>query len=355
MFELNFQAINRFSDYEKIPNEELGVFLKEWFDEKSYVIGHTSGSTGKPKEIYLDKEDMRASARLTNEFFEIGSESLLLLCLSVGYIAGKMMVVRALEARARLCVVKVSSHPLKELVDSEEIGRYGKIDLAAMVPMQVEETLKVANEKVIFANIRRILIGGAPIVKELENQLKWYAGCYATYGMTETVSHIALRKLNSKAEYFALGEVNFTTDDRGCLIIHAPHLKAQQFITNDLVKWIDTCHFEWLGRYDNVINSGGIKFFPERLEAKMSSCFSGRFFITSEPDPLLGQRIVLVVEGKLSTPLSKLFRQFRQLLSVYEMPRKIFTVPFFRETTSGKIIRDISGLTLKLEYDAEKK
>ena len=126
-------------------DEELFLFLEEWFDDRSYVLGHTSGSTGAPKEIQLSKADMRASARMTNAFFAIDRESVLLLCLSVSYIAGKMMVVRALEAGAELLTVKVSSHPLRITGQEEYVDR--RIDLAAMVPMQVEESMKSESEK----------------------------------------------------------------------------------------------------------------------------------------------------------------------------------------------------------------
>ena len=183
-------------------DEELFLFLEEWFDDRSYVPGHTSGSTGAPKEIQLSKADMRASARMTNAFFAIGRESVLLLCLSVSYIAGKMMVVRALEAGAELLTVKVSAHPLRITGQEEYVDR--RIDLAAMVPMQVEESMKSESEKQRFGYIRHLIIGGAPVSVALEERLKKIpTQCYATYGMTETVSHIALKKLKSDPAYFA--------------------------------------------------------------------------------------------------------------------------------------------------------
>lgn len=321
-------------------HSEIRDFLVEWFNDRDYVLGHTSGSTGKPKEIRLNKEDMRASARLTNTFLGIGEESVLLLSLSTSYIAGKMMVVRALEAGADLWVGEVSSHPLRELSERGE-----RIDLAAMVPMQVEETLKVPEERIRLNRVKHLLIGGAPVSPTLENGLRAInTHCYATYGMTETVSHVALKKLNGDVVYFALGEVTFALDARGCLVIRAPHLQAGEFVTNDQVRLMDNRHFEWLGRWDHVINSGGIKFCPEVIERKIASAISCRFFVTSRPDKRLGERIALVLEGDVweEEQSLELLRKLRQLLSPYEMPREILYLSRFFETSSGKIIRKMS-------------
>lgn len=336
----------------QIPGGEVGAFLKEWFDDRPYVIGHTSGSTGVPKEIRLYKEDMRASARMTNTFLGIGPGSVLLLCLSVSYIAGKMMVVRALEAGADLWVVKVGSHPLQELQGKEHDR---KIDLAAMVPIQVEESLKEEAEKAQMADIRQLLIGGAPVSCELEQQLQGVpTRCYATYGMTETVSHVALREVNGDDSYFALEGIDFALDERGCLLIRASHLREHNFVTNDLVELQDSTHFKWLGRYDHVINSGGIKFFPEVIERKISSFFSGRFFISSLPDERLGQQIVLVVEGDLPMTADDLLQHFLSVLSAYEMPRLILYSPCFRETRTGKVIRNTEGAIPVYRYSGGK-
>ena len=343
---LNGKEIRLPDDVQRVENAELREFLYEWFDERPYVTGHTSGSTGTPKEIRLHKADMRASARITNHFFGIGKGSVLLLCLSVSYIAGKMMVVRALEAGADLWEIGVSSHPFREEADvckNQITGR--KIDLAAMVPLQVEETLKVEGERAGLMNVRQLIIGGAPVSPRLEQQLQSFPlHCFATYGMTETVSHVALRRLNGSPEYVAVGEVEFAVDERGCLIIYTPHLKTKKFITNDLVKLTDKRRFQWLGRYDYVINSGGIKFSPEVIEKKIASLFSCRFFITSQPDERLGERIVLVVESPESgTEQAELLREkLRRLLSPYEMPKEIFYLPHFYETSSGKVIRKVS-------------
>lgn len=322
-------------------DEGFIAFLDEWFDDKPYVIGHTSGSTGKPKEICLNKEDMKASARLTNDFLGICSGSVLFLCLSTSYIAGKMMVVRALEADAELITGEVASRPLKLLAGR---GSGKAVDLAAMVPLQVEESLKHPEDIDILSAIRQILIGGAPVSPELEKRLSRLPGLYyATYGMTETVSHIALRRLGKEDSYFSLGKVSFSADERGCLVIHAPHLKTRDFVTNDVIELLDENHFKWRGRFDHVINSGGLKFFPEVIENKIICCFNRRYFISSLPDVRLGQRIVLVLEGQRYTVIEEnlLMNRLRQLLTPYEMPKEILYISSFRETASGKVIRKL--------------
>lgn len=318
---------------------EVIAFLQEWYNEKEEVIGHTSGSTGKPKEIRLLKKDMIASASLTNEYFHIGPQSRLLLCLSPTYIAGKMMIVRTILSGADLITIKPTSSPLQNIEDA--------IDFAAMVPMQVETTLAYPGTRSRFARIKQVIIGGAAVSPTLEQRLQELpTRCYSTYGMTETVSHIALREINGERKcpaYFALGGVSFSTDERGCLVINTPHLQQQRFITNDIVRIVDTTHFEWLGRHDNVINSGGVKLFPENIEHRLSPLISRRFFITSVPDEYLGQMAVIVIED---TPWSansqqELLDEARKHLSPYEVPKRIYFMDHFQETYSGKIIRKI--------------
>lgn len=336
MFVLDTRNIRDAGSLADLPDSEVTDFLRAWLDGRPYVVGHTSGSTGKPKEIRLDKEDMRASARLTNDFFGIGGGSVLLLCLSVSYIAGKMMVVRALEAGAELWVVPVGSHPLREV--EWPVGR--QVDLAAMVPMQVEVSLEDEGEAALFGGVRQLLVGGAPVSEALEERLGGLpTASYATYGMTETVSHVALRRIGREREYFALGDVRFEQDERGCLVIDAPQLKQRRFVTNDMVELSDGSHFRWMGRWDNVIISGGLKFFPEVIERKISPFFKGRFFIASRPDERLGERMVLVVEGALPMEADALRERLRKVLGPYELPREFIVLPRFLETRTGKVIR----------------
>lgn len=320
-----------------IDNPDVVSFLNEWLDSREYVIGRTSGSTGTPKEIRLLKSDMEASARLTNEFFGINNHSVLLLCLSPDYIAGKMMIVRALLAGANLLVVKPSSSPLKE-TDRP-------IDFAAMVPMQVQESLADPVTRDKISCIKQLIIGGAAVSPALESALSGFpVRCFSTYGMTETVSHIALRELNTAYPgYTALGDVSFSQDDRECLCIHAPHLSNTDFVTNDIVRLSGETRFEWLGRFDNVINSGGVKLFPEEIEKKISGLLSGkRYYVTAVPDERLGQKAVLVIEDKSWSEdrIAFLKKTLKSVLSVYQVPKEVRFIPYFRETYSGKIIRE---------------
>lgn len=336
---LNGKYYTKLSEINDFDNREVVSFLKEWFNPDEYVIGRTSGSTGNPKETRLLKKDMLKSARITNTFFKIGQKTNMLLCLSPSYIAGKMMIVRALAAQANLWVVPPSSSPLSHF--SEEV------DFAAMVPMQVDTTLSTPETTERLNRIRQVIIGGAAISPLLHKKLQYVSSrCFGTYGMTETVSHVGLRHLNGPQAsdlYFALDKVRFATDDRDCLIIHTPHLHTGKFTTNDIVRLIDEQHFEWLGRYDNVINSGGIKLFPETLEQKLAPYITQRFFITSQPDDYLGEKAVLVIEDSPwdEKRCATLKEQIKHVLSPYEVPKNILFQNPFRETYSGKIIRKL--------------
>ena len=313
--------------------EDVVNFLSEWYNDSPTIIGHTSGSTGVPKPITLLKRDMQASARLTNRFLGIDDKSTLLLCLSPSYIAGKMMIVRAIEAGAHLVVVKPSSTPLLDITEP--------ITMAAMVPMQVAETLRCADGQKQLSNIEQLLVGGAPVDEQLESQLVMLPTItYVTYGMTETVSHVALRRVG-EAFYTAIGDVTFTTDNRSCLVIDAPQLSGSRFVTNDVVELVDTCRFKWLGRYDNVIMSGGLKFCAEQLEEKIAHLIRNRFYITAAPDERLGQHVVLMIEGDAydNARLQQLREDMSQHLARYEMPRDIRFVDKFQETSSGKVKR----------------
>lgn len=314
---------------------EVYAFLQEWFSPDPFVLGHTSGSTGQPQTIRLYKQDMEASARLTNRFFGMSAASNLLLCLSPRYIAGKMMIVRALSVGAMLYECPVSSLPLENWS--------GAADLAAMIPMQVASTLSQPGGGEKLSLISYLLVGGAPVDSGLESRLALLpCASYATYGMTETLSHVAVRRIgDADAVYAALGDVTFSTDERTCLVIDAPHLTGRRFVTNDMVRLIDNRHFVWLGRYDNVIISGGLKFSAEELERKIATFLSRRYYMAASPDSLLGQRIVLVIEGDPfdELALQQLRVQLSSVLQRFEMPREIRFIPHFLETYSGKVRR----------------
>lgn len=314
--------------------EEFSTFIKEWFDDKPYVTAHTSGSTGKPKAIKLLKADMKASAELTNSFFNINSHSRLLLCLSPSYIAGKMMIVRWLLSGSELEVRKPTSSPLQ----AEE----QHFHFAAMVPAQVKNILSSDATASRIDNIDSLIIGGAPIDETTEKLLaQTRVAAYATYGMTETMSHIALRKVGRDDEYFALGDVSFTQDERGCLVITLPHLSIKRVITNDMVRLNGSRHFKWLGRYDNVINSGGIKIIPEETEEVLRPYITSRFYIAGAPDSKWGEKPVLVIEGEpwSMDKQEALVAAIAQNTEPYKRPKEIRFYKQFKETASGKVVR----------------
>ena len=308
----------------------LYSFLKNWLDDSACITVQTSGSTGAPKSISLPKEMMKASARLTNEFFGLNENSTALLCLSAGYIAGKMMVIRALTGNYDLYVHPPESAPK---IDTQ-------YDFCAMVPMQVELLLQNSEGEAQLNKINKLMIGGSTVTSALQNRLQsLQTACYSTYGMTETVSHIALQRLNGVNQsdcYNALQGVHFTTDERDCLVIHAPHLQPTPFITNDVVTLFHPTSFRWLGRYDNVINSGGIKLHPEILAKKIESYLNRRYYFCSAPDTTLGEKLILMIEGE-PFDTENLEIQLRTALSKYEFPKEIRFMEKFEETGNGKV------------------
>ena len=308
----------------------LFSFLANWWDDSECITVQTSGSTGTPKTISLPKKMMEASAKMTNDYFGLNENSTALLCLSASYIAGKMMVIRALTGIYDLYVQSPSSAPT---IDRQ-------YDFCAMVPMQVESLLTSDEGNDRLNKIHTLIIGGSAVSRNLQNKLQGLqTACYSTYGMTETVSHIALQQLNGSNQtdcYNALVGVNFTTDDRNCLIIHAPHLQAAPFITNDVVTLLSPTNFQWLGRHDNVINSGGIKLHPEQLSKKIEHLMSRRFYFTSTPDTILGNKLVLMIEGEpFDTEILEI--QSKAALSKYEYPKEIRFLEKFEETANGKV------------------
>ncbi len=311
-------------DYTEPWQQDIGSFI-EAYQNHTEISVTTSGSTGKPKTISIPKTFMRNSALMTGAYFQLQRGDSALLCLSVHYIAGKMMVVRAIELGLKLYCVSPSGDPLETIQTS--------IDFCAMVPLQVEKSLS----KLHF--VKQLIIGGAPVSGKLEDQLQTVSTqCFATYGMTETVTHVAVRPLNQtkKSRYYTVLEgVRIEKDSRNCLVIHCPLLSHEVVVTNDVVDLIGEKQFLFLGRYDHVINSGGVKIHPEMVEKKLSSVLSERFFVASIPDDRLGEKVVLVIE----TPKTDLTFDFDGILDRFEVPKHVFTLAQFIETPTGKINR----------------
>ena len=279
--------------------EATNRFLAAWNDASNKILVHTSGSTGKPKPLWVEKRRMLASARITCDFLGLKEGDTALLCLSTDYIAGKMMVVRALERKMRLITVEPSGHPL---VSVEQ-----PIDFAAMVPMQVYNTLQVPEERDKLMNIRHLIIGGGAIDDDLAQALKDFPHfVWSTYGMTETLSHIALRRLNgaeASGYYVPFDGVDVSLNDDRCLVIHAPHVCNEMIITNDIAEFgPDGRCFRILGRKDNVICSGGIKIQIEELERLLKPHIPVPFMVTKVKDEKFGEVGVLLVSRATVPP-----------------------------------------------------
>ncbi|MGK0389457.1 MAG: O-succinylbenzoic acid--CoA ligase [Maribacter sp.] len=310
-------------------------FILEWLNDEPTIIVQTSGSTGKPKSIFIRKENMINSALATGEYFQTKPKDKALLCLPCNYIAGKMMVVRAFVLGLDLWL----SNPSEP---SKGIDTF--IDFAAMVPLQIENLL--LHNLLFIHKTKQLIIGGAAVSSSLLAQLQSLkTQCFATYGMTETITHIAIKILNGNQasdDYQLLPNVRIEKDERDCLVIHAPKIATEKVITNDIVEIISPQKFRWIGRFDNVINSGGIKLFPEQIEQKLNNFISCRYFISSLPDKKLGEKLVLVIEEEAMTieELSTLKNKISSLLGKFEQPKEILFTSQFIETATGKLKRN---------------
>ena len=316
---------------------EIDDFIVQWNNSKDYITVFTSGSTGVPKEIKLKKEAMIRSAKATGAFFEFNKSQTLLLALSPKYIAGMMQIVRAIVFEMTILVAPLNSNPLLGV-------NKVKIDFAAFVPLQIQAILKNSETKQLYGSIPNVIIGGAQLSENLVKQISELVNeNYASFGMTETITHIALKKISQKkTHYEALSGVKFSNDSRGCLVISAPHLSKNKIITNDCIEIIDSTKFNWLGRFDHVINSGGLKIHPEILEDKLKDIIGvKRFYIIGAPHDNLGEQVVLVIEGTQVSEeeMDYINTQIKAELTKYEVPKRISFMNVFDETATGKLIK----------------
>ncbi|MHA7057325.1 AMP-binding protein [Aquimarina sp. M1] len=334
---IGLQQIARvFIEEGEFYEQEVGYFLLDWLNDNDYIIVQTSGSTGKPKKIKVYKQHMINSAKATGAFFKVEADTTALLCLPAAYIAGKMMLVRAMILGWKIDLVPPKTNPLDTV--------YKQYDFCAMVPLQLDNSINRLHL------IKKLIVGGGKVsenLKELIQGIK--TKVFETYGMTETVTHIAARRINPKkkdkkeAKYFkALPNITLNTDERNCLIIKAPQLNEETIITNDVVELKTYKKFIWKGRFDNVINSGGIKLYPEEIETKLQLLIGHRFFIAGIPDNSLGDRVVLLVERDFDIVVKETLQEAMQhirILTKYEIPKEIYFLPQFIETDNGKIQR----------------
>ncbi len=344
----SFNSKEELIDFSKEISVEVANFLIDWFDAKTLVGVKTSGSTGNPKIIQLQKIHMIHSAKATGAYFNLSENTSALLCMSPNYIAGKMMLVRALTLGWHLDILKPTSNPLK--------NRDKNYDFSAMVPMQLHNSLGEIHK------IKKLIVGGGVISEELLGKIQEVkTEIFATYGMTETITHIAVKRINqirlaepacpvgrlgSASHYQTLPNIKISIDKRGCLVIDAPKISEEKVITNDLVELISPTEFKWLGRIDNVINSGGIKLIPEQIEEKLARIIESRFFVAGKHDEILGEKLILVIEDlkieKLNDSTKPVILQEiknSKLFSAYEIPKEIYFLEKFIETETNKIDR----------------
>ncbi len=318
--------------------EKVVFFCNDWFSACETVEVQTSGSTSEPKKLQIEKSRMKNSAQMTCDFLKLKNGNTALLALPVEYISGKMMLVRAIERKLKIYITQPSLHPLSELKES--------VDFCALTPLQVERSLNHLHK------IKNIIIGGAAVSENLKQKIHQHllgnenkVRVFETYGMTETLSHIALKQIFPKCEDFftAFDGVSLSQDARGCLKIFAPSLHDGMLQTNDVVSIINDHHFRFLGRADFVINSGGAKIFPEELERKVKSKIENELVFLGLEDEVLGQKLALVVETKGCSEQEK--QQIGSEISAidfeksFHKPKEIIFINEIPRTQNGKVNR----------------
>ena len=315
------------------PEWELGIyhFIVDFLNDSEVIRQQTSGTTGTRKTIEIPKKSMLASAQNTVDFFQLKKGDVAVLCLPVQYIAGKMMVVRALLAELNLKLIQPSATP--------DFTGIEKTNFCAMVPMQTNHLL----QKKLWPKMKTLILGGAETGPELLEQLQHLETLvYETYGMAETSSHIALKQLNGKqpkTTFTALPGVELSTDERDCLMIHAAYL-PEKIVTNDRVKMITSNQFKWLGRFDNVINSGGLKIQPEILEKRFEEILQKPCAIIGKPDELLGQRMVLVMETSEPEDSKEILTKLAPHFERKVLPKEIYFLKELPRNKSFKVDRN---------------
>lgn len=332
MIDFNNLEINNLHSQTEFEKKVI-FFLEEWLSDSEKVKVQTSGSTGAPKIFEIEKKRMLNSARLTCNFLELKQNDTALICLPVEYISGKMMTVRSFERKMKLTVKNPSLEPLKDLNQ--------QVDFCAMTPLQVENSL----DKIHL--IKNLIIGGAAVSESLKtkithvlNKLTVSTKIYETYGMSETLSHIALKEIfpETDAYFSAFENISVSKDERGCLQIFAPDLNSEILYTNDLVEINDDNQFRFLGRIDNVINSGGAKIFPEALESLVKKEIPNEVVFLGLQDEILGQKLIAVIEGEESEDvISKINKM--QFEKSFHKPKEIIFVEEIPRTENGKVNR----------------
>ncbi|OPC23532.1 AMP-dependent synthetase [Elizabethkingia meningoseptica] len=321
--------------------EKVKDFLAEWFSDSETVEVQTSGSTGVPKKFPIEKSRMLCSAEMTCDFLNLNEGDTALLCLPIEYISGKMMVVRSVLRKLKLTVTEPKLEPLQNMEEN--------FSFCAMTPLQVENSL----DKIHLIN--NLIIGGAAVSESLKKKIaetldakNASSNIYETYGMSETLSHIGLKQIYPNAEdYFTLFDgVDISLDERGCLKISAPQINAEILQTNDIVELLNKKQFRFLGRADNVINSGGAKIFPEQLEVLVKKSIPNEAVFLGIPDEVLGQKLVLIIEGSENEEVKSLLSDVK-FEKTFHKPKEIVFVAEIPRTPNGKVNRTELLLTTK--------
>ena len=335
-FKLNgmlYSTLKKSLSYKKFFSDKIDVldFIETWENNDSVISLKTSGSTGLPKNILAKKNAMVYSAKKTGKEFDLKSGSKALLCLPLTFIAGKMMLVRGFVLGLDLHIAKPSSSPLKNTTKL--------YDFVAMTPYQLERSIEDLDK------VKCLIVGGSPVLEWIKKKVKSSSTIiYETYGMTETLSHVAIKNLSiGENEFRAISGITFS-EKNGFLEVFAPFISKNPILTNDLIRLVSNTVFEWRGRAGLIINSGGIKINPEKIEKLLGTYYNIPFIVCGFPDKKLGEKIVLVFENKIpSTP-----ELFFKNLSPYERPREIFLLNSFKRI-HGKINRnDIKNRLLKI-------
>lgn len=323
----------------------LEKFLEEWNNGSDKILVHTSGSTGHPKPMWVEKAKMLNSARITCDFLGLKAGDTALLCMPLDYIAGKMVVVRSIERHLRLIHEKPNGHPLA--VPFKELQKGESLTFAAMVPLQVYNTLMVPEERRRLSTIKHLIIGGGAVDKKMSEALRDFPNnIWSSYAMTETLSHIALRRVNGPDAndwYTPFNTVDISQAADGCLVINAPLVHDGILKTNDIVEIRETAvkgkiqkQFRVVGRKDNVINSGGIKIQIEEVESALKPFLKAPFAITKAPEEKFGEEVVLVTEAD---DMSEIQEICVNALPRYWQPRRYLHVDSIPMTETGKPAR----------------
>lgn len=314
---------------------DIFEFLNDWFSDKYKFDIKTSGTTGSPKIEWFPRDAFISSALITINTFNLNKGDTLFMCLPMYFVAGKMMLIRAIVGRMKLVAVKPTANPVQDLLSPTTF--------TAFTPHQLQNILKKNPNKLNL--IKKAIIGGSPVNSELQSQLNDFeTRFFETFGMSETLTHIAIRELNGdkRSDYFkVLKGFNISIDEDNCLLIKADHLKNSPLFTSDIVEMIDSKKFKWLGRSIDVINSGGVKIFPAMLEKKIGSKINREFIVGKRSDDNFGEVVILFIEGEPfnKSQLAILNLELVKLLTKVEIPKEIIFKTEFPRNKNGKVIR----------------